>query len=433
MDRLLIWILRYKKEIAAAIGLVWVFSALLLFIFVYGEKPPSCPQILPEEKRLKVLIEGDSSGKRFYGKILPYKGLEDSIMAVDGVKLPQALKIVNALRPYVDFRYLKAGERFYFVLSKDGKTVEEFVFMPDIITRHILKWDYASQKYVYRLVKLPAEIRYRILEGTIETTLNDALKKTGVSDGVRNTVNNVIECLVDVRTRARKGDRFKVLLEEKFFQGKPVPPPKVLYAAYIGKLTGKKEAFWYEEKDEKSSYNAHYSADGKALIASAFRYPLRRIHVTSTFGWRRHPVTGRRSFHNGVDYRARVGEPVFAVYTGRVVRTGYDKYGGKFIEILHPGNVRTLYLHLSRILVRKGQRVKAGELIARSGATGRVNGPHLHFAIKDPRGKWVNPLLKRMIATPKLKGKRFREFQKQVERIRKILEKVSANVSAPAA
>ncbi len=426
MERLLIWILKYKKEIAASIGLVWVFSALLLFIVVYGKKPPSPPETLPKEKRLKILIEGKSSGKRYYGEILPYKGLEDSIMAVDGVKLPQALKIVNSLRSYVDFRYLKAGEKFYFILSEDGKTVEEFVFMPNVITRHILKWDYENKKYLYKLVKLPAEKKYRIIKGVLETTLNDALKKAGVSNGVRNTVNNVIECLVDIRTKARKGDKFEILLEEKYFQSKIVPPSKVLYASYTGRLTGKKEAFWYEERDEKSSYNAHYSADGKALIASAFRYPLRRIHVTSTFGWRRHPVTGKRSFHNGVDFRARKGTPVYAVYNGRVTKTGYDKYGGKFVEILHPGKVRTYYLHLSKILVRKGQRVKAGEIIAKSGATGRVNGPHLHFAIKNPKGKWVNPLLKRMIATPKLKGKRLAEFKKQVERIRKLLKSLSS-------
>ncbi len=425
MDKIVDLIFKYRLKIVFYLFLFFYITFGLLFFYGIKADFPSCnPKY---DKNLLKEISGSENSLWFYGEILPYKGFEDSIMAVDGVKLYQALKIVNALRNHVDFRFLKAGEKFRFKLSKDGKVVERFVYSPNSVTFHVLNWDYGNKKYTYSLKVLPTSVRYRVIEGEITTTLNDALKKTGVTNGVRNTVNNVIECLVPIRTSARRGDRFKVLLEERVFDGKIIPPDKVLYACYEGKKTGKKEAFLYRERDEKSSFNGHYSIDGRALIASAFRYPLRRIHVTSTFGWRRHPVTGKKSFHNGVDYRARVGEPVFAVYNGKVVQTGYTKNNGKFIVIKHPGGIKTYYLHLSRILVRKGWHVKAGQIIAKSGATGRVNGPHLHFGIKDARGKWVNPLLKRMIATPKLKGKRLTEFKKQVEDIKAILENVEKN------
>jgi len=422
MERLINFLIKHKYTVAGFAILLFFFSFSLAFVYsnYFAYK-------IPETKFSKNLYQAITDGKGnlwYFGKILPYKGFEDSIMAVDGVKLPQALKIVNALRNYVDFRFLKAGEKFWFKLSEDGKVIEKFIYSPDKTTFHVLTWDYKKNEYTHKLFKLKTEKRYKLIEGEISTTLNDALKKTGVPKSVRNTVNNVIECLVPIRTSARKGDKFKVLLEENVYQGEVIPPVKVLYACYDGKKTGKKEAFLYMEKDEKSSFNGHYSVDGKALISSAFRYPLRRIHITSTFGWRRHPVTGKKSFHNGVDYRARVGEPVFAVYSGKVIQTGYSSHNGKYIVIKHPGGIKTYYLHLSRILVRKGWHVKAGQIIARSGATGRVNGPHLHFGIKDASGKWVNPLFKRMIATPKLKGKRLEEFKKQVEKIRKILAEV---------
>ncbi len=419
MDKIINLIFKYRFKIIFYIFLFFYLSAGLLFFYENGKVIYSCnPKF---NKNLLKEITDNKSSQWFFGKILPYKGFEDSIMAVDGVKLYQALRIVNALRGYVDFRFLKAGESFRFKLSDNGKIVEKFIYSPNSVTFHILNWDYTDKRYVYTLFRLPTEVRYKLIKGEIETTLNDALKKVGVSNGVRNTVNNVIECLVPIRTSARKGDKFEILLEKRVYNNEVIPPDKVLYACFIGKKTGKKEAFLYREEDEKSSYNGHYSTDGRALIASAFRYPLRRIHVTSTFGWRRHPVTGKRSFHNGVDYRARVGEPVFAVYNGVVLKTGYSKNNGKFIVLKHPGGIKTYYLHLSRILVRKGWHVKAGQIIARTGATGRVNGPHLHFSIMDARGKWANPLLRRMIATPKLKGERLKKFKKQVEQIKKLL------------
>ena len=412
-------LLKDRYRLAFYLFLLFYLSFGLLFI--YSNTPEFQSVRCKYNKNLLKEVTNGEPNLWYFGKILPYKGFEDSIMAVDGVKLYQALKIVNALRNHVDFRFLKAGEIFWFKLSKDRKIVERFVYSPNPITFHILIWDRLGKRYNHSLVKLKTQKRYKLIEGEIKTTLNNALKEAGVDRNVRNIVNNVIECLVPVRTLGRKGDRFKVLLEERVYKGRVIPPDKVLYACYEGKKTGKKEAFLYREKDEKSSYNGHYSSDGRALIASAFRYPLRRIHITSTFGWRRHPVSGKRSFHNGVDYRARVGEPVFAVYNGRVIKTGYSPLNGKFIVIKHPGGIKTYYLHLSKILVKKGYVVKAGQIIGRTGATGRTTGPHLHFGIKDAKGRWVNPLLKRMIATPKLKGKRLKEFKKQVKEIRKLL------------
>ncbi len=427
------WFLNLLKDryrLAFYLLLVFYLSFGLLFIYSNTIKSPSV-KCKYDKNLLKEITEGESD-LWYFGQILPFKGFEDSIMAVDGVKLYQALKIVNSLRNYVDFRFLKAGERFWFKLSRDRKVVERFVYSPNKITFHTLIWDKKEKRYIHTLTRLKTKKRYRLIEGEIKTTLNQALKEAGVNRDVRNIVNNVIECLVPVRTLGRKGDRFTVLLEERVYNGEVIPPDKVLYACYEGKKTGVKEAFLYREKDEKSSYNGHYSSDGRALIASAFRYPLRRIHITSTFGWRRHPVSGKRSFHNGVDYRARVGEPVFAVYNGRVIKTGYSPLNGKFIVIKHPGGIKTYYLHLSKILVRKGYVVKAGQIIGKTGATGRTTGPHLHFGIRDARGRWVNPLLKRMIATPKLKGKRLKEFKKQVKEIRKLVLNIKKERGNPA-
>ncbi|NMB16039.1 MAG: peptidoglycan DD-metalloendopeptidase family protein [Firmicutes bacterium] len=107
-----------------------------------------------------------------------------------------------------------------------------------------------------------------------------------------------------------------------------------------------------------------------------------RGRIASGYGWRIHPVYGRKHFHGGIDIAAPSGTPVRAAAPGLVSRTGWMGGGGLVVVIDHGSGITTWYLHNSRVLVRKGQRVRGGDVIARSGATGVVTGPHVDFRIK---------------------------------------------------
>jgi len=211
--------------------------------------------------------------------------------------LRQAMGVVNALRGEVDFRRLKAGQSFKILMSPDGKQIVKFVFQPDMITRHSLVWNREKKDFDYKLTVFPTTKRIRLVEGSIDTTLNQALKDRGdVSNHVRNIANGVLECMVNFRRYARKGDQYQLLVQDRIYKGEIVEPSLVLYAAYRGKRTGFHEGFRYEDGKEGSVWTGHYNKEGKALVHSSLRYPLNRIHVTSTFGWRRHPVTGGSLF-----------------------------------------------------------------------------------------------------------------------------------------
>lgn len=127
------------------------------------------------------------------------------------------------------------------------------------------------------------------------------------------------------------------------------------------------------------------------LIGQEIKYslPLDKLTVTSPFGHRIHPISGKASHHNGVDFAAR-SDPVFSVLDGRVKATGKHKTLGKYIRILH-GGVETIYGHLSRILISPGDTVTVGQPIGITGTTGRVTGEHLHFSVKF-NGKFLDPL-----------------------------------------
>lgn len=113
--------------------------------------------------------------------------------------------------------------------------------------------------------------------------------------------------------------------------------------------------------------------------------------ITSRFGWRRDPFTGKKAFHTGLDFRAAYKQPIFATANGKVVYAGWGRGYGKMVKIKHKHGYTTLYGHMYYIKVRTGQHVKAGQIIGYAGSTGRSTGVHLHYEIRR-YGKLINPI-----------------------------------------
>ncbi len=114
------------------------------------------------------------------------------------------------------------------------------------------------------------------------------------------------------------------------------------------------------------------------------------MHVTSPFGFRIHPLTGKWQFHSGVDLEAR-HQPVQSILAGVVIKTGRDPLLGNFVRIDHGEEISSLYAHLSAVRVIQGERLQPGQVIGTSGGTGRVTAEHLHLGISY-RGRWLDPL-----------------------------------------
>ncbi|QMU99507.1 peptidoglycan DD-metalloendopeptidase family protein [Borrelia sp. A-FGy1] len=117
------------------------------------------------------------------------------------------------------------------------------------------------------------------------------------------------------------------------------------------------------------------------FLNSDFIFPLEKFIVTSDFGYREDPFTGRDSFHTGIDLAAPMGTLVFCSSYGVVVLVGYNDIYGNFVVVEHKNNIKSLYGHLNSYIVSKGDILKVGDIIGRVGQTGRTTGPHLHFEI----------------------------------------------------
>lgn len=134
------------------------------------------------------------------------------------------------------------------------------------------------------------------------------------------------------------------------------------------------------------------SLERSLFLGTGFAAPLEKLRRTSNFGVRNDPLTGERSFHSGVDLGCQVNTPVFAARTGKVIFTGYNGDYGQLVIVEHTHGYYSYYGHLSRIKVKKGDKVTAKTCIAMSGNTGRTTGPHLHFEIRK-NSRPVNPVI----------------------------------------
>jgi murein DD-endopeptidase MepM/ murein hydrolase activator NlpD len=410
----------------------FITIAVVIFFFSQNQGPSEKEAVSDSLQGADSLATIDSAHSGYvYGEIKSGQGIFQVLRDL-GVDVPTSLDLVNALRFEVELRFLKAGEKIQVRFGEDSTTVYELVYKPNVVVDHILKLDTSTGTYSYLSFERPTETRYRLVKGEVEQgkTLNQALLDRNIPQALTQIVNGILMCKISFRTHAREGDGFCVLLKEKFYKDTWIDG-NVLYASYQGIRAGFHEAFKYHDDDPKSTYNAHYTPSGEALIHSGLRYPVDRLHITSGYGWRIHPVTGQRQMHTGVDYKARTGAPVYAVAKGNVIVSSYDQHSGNKIAIKHTDRSTSYYLHLSQRLVQRGQSVRTRQIIGRAGSTGRVSGPHLHFGFKDPRGKWINPLTKRMIATPRLEGEKLERLQDQIKVIKTLKDSLENEPSKP--
>ncbi len=147
-----------------------------------------------------------------------------------------------------------------------------------------------------------------------------------------------------------------------------------------------------EQKLYETAETARHFKDSLNHTPSIRPVPLDSVHTISSFGLRKHPILHVWKLHEGIDYGAMIGTPVYATADGLVTFSGYDPITGQYIKIEHGYGYTTLYGHLSRRLVVEGEKVRKGQLIGYVGNSGRSDGPHLHYEVRV-YGQHVNPVL----------------------------------------
>lgn len=410
------WLTRRKLVI---FGMTLILTGLLLGFFESGDEPeparrpdvielPIPERDLPSETPetgegggiSTLTAPGEEDWVRV--KVRPGQTL-DSIFRSQKISVSLLHRIMALNAETKGLKKIRPGDVFEFRFGADG----EFE-----------KMRYALDEARYLIVRqegdaISADIQHREIytevaetEGVIQSSLFVAGKRAGLSDAMVMKLANIFGWDIDFILDIRKGDRFVMVYEKLYREGEFLRDGEILAATFINQ--GERfQAVYFEDGDVAG----YFAPDGRNMRKAFLRAPLNFSYISSGFNPRRkHPVLKRIRPHNGIDYYAPRGTPVYAAGEGTVIRSAYSRANGHHVFIKHANSIETKYLHFTSRAVKQGQKVRQGQTIGYVGSTGLATGPHLHYEFLV-NGVHRNP---RTVPLPKvepLRGSQLTAFQ----------------------
>lgn len=391
---------------------------------------------------LFITLLSDSDGRKFipiqFKEMPTYETVADSVSADGMTEIPhyvytiqkgdnlssifdklgfsysEMMKIMEADLNFLMLDTLRPGDDLLFWRGEDGTSLRKMA----------LKFNIADQVSYTRLdngdfefkdISIPGTWKLKPIVGEVHGNFSVSANRAGLSIAEIDQINTLLKDKINFARDLRAGDRFEVVQRTQFVDSKP---------------TGKREiqAIRLYNRGQTIAAYLHtdgqfYDKNGKSLQRAFRRFPTnRRWRISSSFNPnRRHPVTGRVSPHNGTDFAVPIGTPVLSTGDGTVVLTRNHPYAGKYIVIKHGSVYKTRYLHLSKILVKKGQKVSRGQRIALSGNTGRSTGAHLHYEFII-RGRPVNAMRAKIPMASSVARKDIKAFKAKIAEYNQMLD-----------
>jgi murein DD-endopeptidase MepM/ murein hydrolase activator NlpD len=324
----------------------------------------------------------------------------------------EARQATNALSEHLNLRRLKAGNE-YSAFFKPDSSLESFQLTLAGSGRVEMTRAVANTGWKVDWQPFERTVRMRALRGSVDGALDTSIRKAGGPAGLSFRMADVLQWDLDFTRDLKQGDQFEILYEEVLLEGEPHAVSAIYALVYDDSRGRRHEAYRYGDS------GTYYDGEGRPLKKMFLRSPLRYSRITSRFTTRRfHPVLKAYRPHWGVDYGAPVGTPVQVTANGVVVSNGWDRGGGNVVKVRHAGGFVTAYLHLSRFArgIRPGVRVRQGDIIAYTGATGLASGPHLDYRVQQ-NGRWIDPLTLKSVrdeAIPSSQLASFRSWRNEV-------------------
>lgn len=315
----------------------------------------------------KVVHDTIKSGDTF-GKLLGEEGYDAAAIH----------KITEKIKDSFALRDIRVGKPFTMLKQKQApNALQVFVYQPDAMSYYVVDLRDTIAR-AYKKTR-PLTIKRRIIAAEIEGSLSETLNAAGAtSPALAHELSEMYAWSIDF-FKIQKGDKFAVAVNERYIDGTQYAGIESIEASYF-EYKGKRIYAFPFKKDPNSKKVDYYDEEGKVLKSMFLKAPLKFSRISSRFSPRRfHPVQGRWKAHNGTDYAAPHGTPIMTTASGTVERTGYTAGNGNFVKVRHNGNYSTQYLHMSKILVRQGQRVTQGDIIGKVGSTGLATGPHVCY------------------------------------------------------
>tara|TARA_B110000116_G_scaffold114341_1_gene99375 strand:- start:123 stop:1469 length:1347 start_codon:yes stop_codon:yes gene_type:complete len=417
------------KSIILSIGFIFIILSIAYISVFVSEKNSSYPpfeidQHIPSFSQVKKFseweAETDSPLPALITRVIKIKK-GDNLMGVliqAGIKRTAAHSAIQSLKSIYDpRRNLNIGDKLQITLypkEKNKKNTDAVIYFLNSliipISYNLLIEVKRNEKGEYEVSKNKRNIQKKIIvkSGKINSSLFVDGNRIGIPQKVLAELIRIYSFDIDFQRDIWQGDTFELMYDQFLTEyGDIVHEGDIQYA----KITLRNiEIPLYKYTTNKGNID-YFNTKGKSVRKTLMRTPIDGARLSSRFGKRKHPILGYTRIHAGVDFAAPHGTPIYAAGNGSIIRIGRNGGYGKYIRIRHNGTYQTAYAHLSNYArgMRKGKRLKQGQIIGYVGSTGVSTGPHLHYEVLR-NGKKINPRSVKIPSGENLKGTELNNF-----------------------
>lgn len=338
-----------------------------------------------------------------FGYILnDYKVIKDTIQNGESfgeildrhhIDYPMIYKIAEAAKDTFDIRRLRAGKPYTILATKDTtERAQVFIYQPNKVEYLIVDFsDSIQTKFGRKEVKIVE----KTASGIIESSLSEAIEGQNLNYILAHEMSDIYAWTIDF-FHLQKGDKFKLIYEEKFINDTIPVGIGNIRAAYFVHKDKPMYAFNFVT-DSSKNVNDYYDENAKTLRRQFLKAPIKFSRISSRYNLKRRiKYYGNRiRAHKGTDFAANVGTPILSTANGTVIESRYRGGNGNYVKIKHNSVYSTQYLHMKKRAVKKGDYVKQGDVIGYVGMTGNTSGPHVCYRFWK-NGQQVDPFKQKL-------------------------------------
>jgi len=317
-------------------------------------------------------------------------------------------KFLNSVTKNKNINVLKLNQKIFFKIDKKNNP-KIINFIIEIDKKKNVLFERTDEKnFTSKIIEKNLIKTISFKEGVIKNSLYSAALNNGIKPNTIIEFARLYGFQVDFQRDIWKNDSFQIIYEEfKNQEGSVIETGNIIYASLNVQNTDLKlYKFEFEDKID------YFDENGKSIRKTLMKTPINGARLSSSFGKRKHPILGFTKMHTGTDFAAPKGTPIMASGDGIVVKSSWCGGGGNCVKIKHNSTYQTVYAHMSKFGrgIKKGVRVKQGQIIGYVGSTGLSTGPHLHYEVIE-NGRKINSQKLKLPSGKILKGKLREKFE----------------------
>ena len=307
-------------------------------------------------------------------------------------------------------KILRVNQKFTFKLDNlNKKKIIEFKIEIDKKNEILFKKSSINNDYVSKKIKKNYTKNLVYKETVITENLYDSAINLGIKPNIIIEFARLYGFQVDFQRDIWKNDSFQIIYEEFLNEDKEIVDTGIIIFANLNLQNTDLQLYKYEHEKNKIDY---FDENGKSIRKTLMKTPINGARLSSSYGKRKHPILGYTKMHTGTDFAAPMGTPIMASGDGKITKAGWCGGGGNCEKIKHNTTYQTVYAHMSKFGkgIKKGTRVKQGQIIGYVGSTGLSTGPHLHYEVIE-NGRKINSQKLKLPSGKILKGEERKKFE----------------------